>query len=221
MRLNYLRLRWERGASAERISHELGGITRRSVLGKVRRLGLNRFRRRRAALGRPVRKIRERDLSRERARVTRRPSRTGHPTLMVHRDELDNATVRTLSPADLAHLSPFLFALPGQTVPAWVRDTKPYVDDPDAGVDPAGAAPLASRPRQQGLPLAVRRSCDLRLFLLRRCGAHGQALWRRTLRASVSAREARIPDCACAIRACAGPAAAVANQTGSNGEEPR
>ena len=39
MRLNYLRLRWERGASAERISHELGGTTRHSVLGKVRRLG--------------------------------------------------------------------------------------------------------------------------------------------------------------------------------------
>src|SRR5580704_13011958 len=39
MRLNYLRLRWEQGASAERISHELGGITRHSVLGKVRRLG--------------------------------------------------------------------------------------------------------------------------------------------------------------------------------------
>jgi GcrA cell cycle regulator len=221
MRLNYLRLRWEQGASAERISHELGGITRHSVLGKVRRLGLNRFRRRRAALGRPVRKIRERDLSRERARVTRRPSRTGHPTLMVHRDELDNATARTLSPADLAHLSPFLFALPGQTVPAWVRDTKPYVDDPDAGTH----IPLAQRRSLLDLDSRVCRwpFGDPATFNFFFCGAAALTgkpyCAEHCAQASLPAKP--VSRIAPAPSGPAPAAAAVANQTGSNGEEPR
>jgi GcrA cell cycle regulator len=204
MRLNYLRLRWEQGASAERISQELGGTTGNSILGKVRRLGLSRFRRSRAALGRPVRKRRERDLSRERARVTRPPSRTGQPTLVVHRDDL----------------SPFLFALPGQTVPAWVRDAQPYVDDPDVGTH----IPLAQRRSLLDLDTRVCRwpfgdPAASDFFFCGAAALTGKPYCaEHCAQASLPAKHA--PRIAPAPSGPP-PAPAVANQTGSNGEEPR
>ena len=55
-RVATLKTRWDDGASANQIAHELGGLTRNAVIGKVHRLGLHRRQRRAPArIGRPPR----------------------------------------------------------------------------------------------------------------------------------------------------------------------
>jgi GcrA cell cycle regulator len=138
MRLNYIRHRWQQGATAERIARELGGITRASVLGKVRRLGLTRWRRRRTCLTALVRDRRKRALWRERAREPLRASPIG-PALKcapaAHTGDVRGATTTIPLPGGPAPFRGFLFPPLMQTVPHWVRDATPYVEDSDAGTD--------------------------------------------------------------------------------------
>jgi GcrA cell cycle regulator len=138
MRLNYVRHRWQQGATAERIARELGGITRTSVLGKVRRLGLTRLRRRRARRTALVSDRRKRALWPERARARLRASRIDAALKSApapHMGDARGATTTISVPGGPAPFRGFLFPPLLQTVPHWIRDAKPYVEDADAGTD--------------------------------------------------------------------------------------
>ena len=109
MRLNYVRHRWQQGATAERIARELGGITRASVLGKVRRLGLTRLRRRRT---RRTGDRRKHALWRERARAPLRASRIGaalKSAPAAHMGDVRGATTTIPVPGGPAPFRGFLF----------------------------------------------------------------------------------------------------------------
>jgi GcrA cell cycle regulator len=226
IRLNYLRQRWQRGATAESIARDLGGITRASVLGKVRRLGLTRFRRRGTGRARFVREQRERRPWRELAHANRRASLVGAalkfaPT--AQRAGVGNATGTVPAPRGLSHFRAFLFAPLVQAVPAWVREAKPYVEDPDAGAH----IPPAQRRSLLDLDSTVCRwpfgdpatsdlfFCGAPALIDRPyCAEHCAQAHRRAQRA---ARIAPAPS-----GTPPAPAApALANPTGSNGEEPR
>ena len=226
MRLNYVRHRWQQGATAERIARELGGITRASVLGKVRRLGLTRLRRRRARRTALVSDRRKRALWPERARAPLRASRIGAALKSAPAPDIGDArgvTTTTSVPSGPAPFRGFLFPPLLQTVPHWVREAKPYVEDPDAGAH----IPPAQRRSLLDLDSTVCRwpfgdpaTSDLffcgapTLIDAPYCAEHCAEAHRRPQRA---ARIAPAPSGAPPASA----ASALADPTGSNGEEPR
>ena len=100
-RIELLKARWSQGASARQISEEFGcGMTRNAVLGKLHRLGIARGSRH-AVAGRKA-------SAAERARRS------------------DSGLLRPPPAPDMGGLRP----RQQRSVPAWVRDAKPYIDDP-------------------------------------------------------------------------------------------
>jgi GcrA cell cycle regulator len=101
-----LRARWSQGASARQIAKELGGgISRKAVLGKVRRLGL--------AQPSPYGGARRKRSAAERDRRARKRAPGGRP----------GGHVGGMHPS------------PHRSVPAWVSHARSHIDDPLADAD--------------------------------------------------------------------------------------
>jgi GcrA cell cycle regulator len=123
-RIARLKVRWAQGATAKEIAKELAhGISRNAVLGAIHRLGIvhlspfgGRRGRRNAAGRRRVERAAVGKVTRPSARAPATPPATPPAPLPgnAQRDEQRNEELQ---------------------LPAWVRNAKPYVEDPNADAD--------------------------------------------------------------------------------------
>jgi GcrA cell cycle regulator len=138
-RIDELKARWSKGLNARQIARELKhGITRAAVLGKIRRLGIADSTP--AVVVQPATQRTARKANKRRTESARPPG----PTAITRR------LAPTPVPRRLASTAITLWR--SRSVPSWVLEAQPYIDDPGVDAD-------IPRAQRRSLPQLNDRVC--------------------------------------------------------------